>query len=88
MLSQQLQDRFMVNQQLQQRHVWRGNRIASMLLQLALMHLLLMQNQHQSQHFGVHGQISDPSTVQIGDMVWYVAFLSTHLLPQLISHAI
>ena len=46
----------------------KGNRVAWMQLLL-----LLVPNQYDAKHFGVHGQITDPSTVQIGDMVWYVS---------------
>ena len=51
--------------------------IASTLLQLAFVQLLLWQSQLSSKRVtGVYGQVTDPSTVQVGDAVWYVPLFS------------
>ena len=51
--------------------------IASTLLQLAFVQLLLWQSQLSSKRVtGVYGQVTDPSTVQVGDAVWYVSLFS------------
>jgi hypothetical protein len=49
-----------------------GRRIAVAVMQVAMMQQLLHFTQ---QHFGIQGQITDPSTVQIGDTVWYVTLV-------------
>ena len=73
-------------------HGFTTKMIVTLMLQLACLQLLL-QSQQQSQHMGVYGQITDPSTVQIGDTVWYVLrfFASIKQLPvspPKISHAL
>ena len=53
--------------------------IASTLLQLAFVQLLLWQSQLSSKRVtGVYGQVTDPSTVQVGDAVWYVPLFFIH----------
>ena len=65
---QQQQEPIMLKQR---RHGGVGSMIAfTLLLQGALI--------LQFQHCCVRGQITDPSTVQIGDTIWYVAFISVY----------